>query len=349
MAAFTYTVKKDATTLANVQDISWSRGRNLITDQINSARFRVKGRLPNLLPTINIGDIITIDWVTSYTQFAVADFQVNYGINSNADEWEIIGEDAFAKLGRLNATITLGSNVSNSLNAVQVVSGVTFSSRLASATTLIQTLTNTNALAVVSQLMTSELASDVYATPTNVYWDTKNGGFIGGTTYEATDQTPGAGQWKYDQLTFSGLADNYATKVVATSAGVGTATAGTGTRTYEFTTFNDSTTYLTNVAQMYAGFLGNFTIAPNSISMIAENQPTTPLALTWNNWSLNRGQLLNITFRGTIYYAVIIGVTITATPAQTRVTYNLAPSQALSSFILNSTSRGVLDTNRLGF
>jgi len=297
--------------------------------------------MPNLLPTINIGDVITIDWVTSYVQFAVADFQVNYGINSNADEWEIIGEHAFATLGRLNADITLGSNVSNSLNAVQVVSGVTFSTRLASALTQVQTLTNANALAVVTQLLTSELASDIYATPTNIYWDTKDGGFIGGTIYEATDGTVGAGQWKYDNLTFKGLADNYATKVVATSPGVGTETAGTGTRTYEFTTFNSSTTYLASVAGMYSGFLGNFTIAPNSISMIAENQ-TTPLVLGWNNWSLNRGQLINITFRGTTYYAVIIGATTTATPSQTRVTYNLAASQALSSFILDSASRGIL-------
>lgn len=349
MAAFTYTVKKGTTTIANVQGISWAVGRSLITDQINSARWRITGRLPNLLPTINIGDIISVNWGIGPYEFVVADFQVNYGINSNADEWEIVGEDAFAKLGRLNANITLSSDVSQSLNAVQTVSGVTFSSRLGSATTLIQTLTNANALAVVTQLLTSELASDIYAGPSEVYWNTKNGGFVGGTTYEATDQTPAVGQWKYDQLTFSGLADNYATKVVATSTGVGSATAGTGTRTYEFTTFNDSTTYLAGVAGMYAGFLGNFTTAPNSISMIAENQPTTPLALGWNNWSLNRGQLINITFRGTTYYAVIIGATTTATPAQTRVTYNLAPSQALSSFILNSTSRGVLDQNRLGF
>lgn len=350
MAAFTYTVSKNGTTIQNVQEISWTMGRRLVTDQLSSSRYRISGRMPTSLPTINIDDTIKIDWGVSYFELLVADFEIIYGINSNADIWVITGEDALAKLGRSEITMNLSSDVAGSLLNVEAATGVVFTPRFGSAGTQVQTISNTNALEIVSKLFTTEMASNISVTTTNVFWNTRGlAGILPLPGPTATDQTPGVNEWKYDGLTFGGLADNYATKVIATSAGVGTATAGTGTRTYSLTTYNSSTSYLASVAQMYAGYLGNFSVAPDTISFLAESQTTTPLDLYAVDLSFVRRPVLTIKFRGVNYYAVTIGMTVTATPSSTRLTYNLAPSQALSYFILNSTSRGVLNQNRLGF
>jgi hypothetical protein len=40
---------------------------------------------------------------------------------------------------------------------------------------------------------------------------------------------------------------------------------------------------------------------------------------------------------------------VTANPEQTRFTYNLVSSEALSFFILDNAAFGKLDTDRLGF
>jgi len=45
---------------------------------------------------------------------------------------------------------------------------------------------------------------------------------------------------------------------------------------------------------------------------------------------------------------VISGRTIKATPGNTTITLDLLPAQDYQSFVLDSSTLGVLDTNRLG-
>ncbi len=350
MGAYTYTVKKGATTIENVQNISWSVGRKLITDQVSSGRFVVTGRRPDLLPSIAIGNVIDVAYGPDFefVNFKVADFQIDYGFTSSEDTWVIIGEDAFAELGRVNATVSINNTTGQALNQLDFVTGVNIQTRFGGTDIYAQTLTNANGLTVAAQLFNGEQPAYYYANATDILWNVRQP-IYNYSTYYATDETPGPLEWKYDSLEFNGLADNYATKVNVTSAGVGTATAGTGNRTYEMTTYNASLSYMQGIAGLYAGYLSGSTIAPSSISFIAENQTSTQKIITFVQWSLISANLLNIEFRGTTYYAMILGMTVTATPEMTRVTYNLAPSTVLASFILNSTSKGVLDQNRLGF
>lgn len=354
MGAYTYTVKKVVngvpTTINNVQNISWSVGRKLITDQIASGRFTVTGRRPDLLPSIAIGNFIEVAYGPDFefVEFKVADFQIDYGFTSSEDTWVITGEDAFAELGRVNASVTIGNTTGDSLSALRAATGVKIQQRFSGTDIYDQTLSNANGLTVAAQLFNSEQPGYYYATSENIFWNIRQP-IYGNEIFYGTDETPGALEWKYDALEFNGLADNYATKVNVTSAGVGTATAGTGNRTYEMTTYNENLSYMQSIAGLYAGYLSGSTIAPSSISLIAENQTSTKKIITFFQWSLIGANLFNIKFRGTTYYAMVLGITVTATPELTRVTYNLAPSTVLASFILNDTSRGVLNQNRLGF
>lgn len=350
MGAYTYTVKKGATTIENIQNISWSVGRKLITDQVSSGRFMVSGRRPDLLPSIAIGDVIDVAYGPGFEaiNFKVADFQVKYGFTTSEDTWVILGEDAFAELGRVNVDVSLNNTTGACLNYLRIASGVFIQNRFSGTDIYAQTLTNVNGLTVASQLFNGEQPDYYYATATGILWNIKQP-YRSFSTFYATDETPGALEWKYDSLEFDGLADNYATKINITSAGVGTRTAGTGNRTYEMTTYNSDTTYMQNVAGLYAGYLSGSTVAPSSISLIAENQTSSIKIIQFFQWALSGAALFNVKFRGTTYYAMVLGITVTATPEMTRVTYNLAPSTVLASFILNSTTLGVLDQNRLGF
>ena len=365
MGAYTYTVKKvvglGTTPIENVQDISWSVGRKLITDQVASGRFMVSGRRPDLLPAIAIGDVIEVAYgpAFEFVNFKVADFQIDYGFTASADTWVITGEDAFAELGRVNATVNLAGTTGNSLQALRIATGVRIETQFGGTDIYAQTLTNANGLTVAAQLFNGEQPGFYYATATDILWDVRQP-IYGYDTFYATDETPGPLEWKYDSLEFNGLADNYATKVNIISDGVGTVTAGTGNRTYEMTTYNDDTDYMENVAGLYAGYLSGSTIAPSSVSLIAENQTSTKKIISFVQWSFTRADLFNIKFRGTTYYTMVLGITVTATPELTRVTYNLAPSTVLASFILDSESRGILggtgiiyntpmDYNELGY
>jgi hypothetical protein len=57
---------------------------------------------------------------------------------------------------------------------------------------------------------------------------------------------------------------------------------------------------------------------------------------------------IDIKFRGVQFEARIEGATLTATPEQTRVTYNLSSQEANPFFILDDPNFGVLDQNKLG-
>jgi hypothetical protein len=58
---------------------------------------------------------------------------------------------------------------------------------------------------------------------------------------------------------------------------------------------------------------------------------------------------IDLYLRGVKYTLFVLGLTTTADPDQTRVTLNVASSEALNFFILDSPTFGVLDTNKLGF
>jgi hypothetical protein len=62
-----------------------------------------------------------------------------------------------------------------------------------------------------------------------------------------------------------------------------------------------------------------------------------------------QGARIGLILRGDYYSLFLEGATVTATPEQTRFTFNVVSSDALSFFILDSTAFGRLDSDKLGF
>jgi hypothetical protein len=101
------------------------------------------------------------------------------------------------------------------------------------------------------------------------------------------------------------------------------------------------------VAQRYAGLLAASQSIPLSISFTKEQQQSG--AVIPNQLATLHGtDYLKITFRGTTFYATIIGQQLTATPDSTRITLDLCASENFNFFTLDSAVLGVLDQNRLG-
>jgi hypothetical protein len=61
------------------------------------------------------------------------------------------------------------------------------------------------------------------------------------------------------------------------------------------------------------------------------------------------GARVSVTFRGTVYYSIIEGVRVTATPESSRYTFYLSGADLNNYLILNDTVFGTLDYNRLGY
>jgi hypothetical protein len=61
------------------------------------------------------------------------------------------------------------------------------------------------------------------------------------------------------------------------------------------------------------------------------------------------GARVSVTFRGTVYYSIIEGVRVTATPESSRYTFYLSGADLNNYLILNDTVFGTLDYNKLGY
>jgi hypothetical protein len=61
------------------------------------------------------------------------------------------------------------------------------------------------------------------------------------------------------------------------------------------------------------------------------------------------GARVSVTFRGTVYYSIIEGVRVTATPESSRYTFYLSGADLNNYLILNDTVFGRLDYNKLGY
>ena len=58
---------------------------------------------------------------------------------------------------------------------------------------------------------------------------------------------------------------------------------------------------------------------------------------------------VTLTLRSQTYTANVIGFTVSSTPEQTRVTFQLAGTEQYAYLVLDDTVYGTLDYNRLGF
>lgn len=363
MATYTYTVDINGF-LSDVQNITVTKGRVQVQDPFKAGTATITGRKPDDLPTIDIGDSVFIlanDGTTTYDIFqgVVADLKVTYGQVSSMDTWQIDCEDVLARVGRALTTsdfnwlagITTGNAISQTVsNATGSAVSVFVDPLFPGASTVsAQSVYNQNALQVINQLIQTEQGWLRAADVNTVGFVARNeasafnteGDFTDGTLSTANPSGP------YDQILFRSQADSFYDEVVVEPVGLASQSAGSGARRYSLNSYNQTTSQAGDLAAYVLATLQVQNSVPSVLSAISQVQTNNMAMRTFEGAA--SGAQIGLILRGQKYFLFVEGATLTATPEQTRWSYNLVSSEALNFFILDSASFGVLDQNKLGF
>lgn len=172
-------------------------------------------------------------------------------------------------------------------------------------------------------------------------------------TVNFSDTANNATNQVYDQITIDSLSDNYYTAAELTreaSSAVGSYQVGSEPYVlYTGLTIAASDAANQSRAEVIPNVYGVASFDVVGVSCLSEAQNS------WNLWLGNSsaaavmGSLSNVTFRGNTTTVIIIGMTITATPETSRITYFFTPKRYFEWLTLDSATVGILDTNRLGY
>lgn len=366
-----YTWKISVTTdsgtvdIPNVQTIDIDYGRRLKTDPWAACTANITGRVPSSLPSdLKVGSYVSLTASRSgttyyYYQGVVSNYSVNYGFISSMDTWNIQVEDLLGTAGRSVWTGSVAAQTAAWKSAIQVAALVNISCEqtipptydavptqalTGSATSVLETL---NILANTSQVIIYDFGGAL---------NYRLGSYsVANPTVEFTDTTPQASAIaaQYNEVELGGLAETYASQVVVQPEGLANQTVGTPPRSWTIKTYDSTTAHALQTATDVYANLDASQNQPLSIACIAEQQ-TTDAALYTSNWQYIAGLIggrtaINLNFRGSKYTAVIEGGHISATPASTRMFFNLTKiPQNKFLFTLNSPYYGILNTNQLG-
>jgi hypothetical protein len=174
-------------------------------------------------------------------------------------------------------------------------------------------------------------------------------------TVNFSDTANNATNQVYDTVSFGAWSDNFFTQVTVDPEGF---TAQTVTksgavapyRTYNVNTLSASTGQALDQANFLLSQYQTQEFALTAVSCLAEAQSSFQLdrmglALFGNLISAR----VSVTFRGTTYYCIIEGVSVSATPESSRYTYYLSGADLNNYLILNDSVFGTLDYNKLGY
>jgi len=338
--------------VTNIQTVTMNSGRRVLSDLYQTGRATITGRRPDLLPSLRIGDELIMRLYnpdsTGTSLFKrdmrVSDLEITYGTVSAMDTYTLTLEDAFAIAGRSRVTRTWAAGTSTRTAFENVCSdvGITYNTVSPSTPKTISatTVSGENALSVLQTIINTEQGL-LYAYSDGMEFYTR--GWQSNTTFYNFGDAGGANT-TYQQVQFLSMADNYATYVLITIDGGTPTITGTGIYSYNLDTYALNATEALSVAQYVQNALQDTSAVPNTISVLL-NTETSGRTLD----ALGQNTGARITLRGTTYTANIIGWTISSTPEQTRVTFQLAGTEQYNYLVLNSTVYGTLDNNRLGF
>ena len=344
----------------SVQGVSWSGGRQNITDQLVGSTCQIFGRTTLPYPPSAGGRAkVTLSDGTNTAVYNgyIRDFRVIYGAIPSLDTWELVLEGPLARAGRMVGTISTSANTSTVYFAYQIATvinppiGVQIATTGWGATTSAQTFTETQAANLINTLQQTEQGwiyeysatviggLDVPA----IHFDGRNSpGF--GTTVQSFSDTGSAAN--YYEIEFLSSAYNYGTKIVVTSTGLADQTAGSGTYQQTFSTILYSTTEAANTA----GYLKLKFDTASAVPYVIRFRQAADSKANLNILQTDKvGQNISILFRGTTYNAIIEGMSVSARPDGWVGELYLSSSLANSFLTLDSTVYGTLDYNKLGF
>jgi hypothetical protein len=294
----------------------------------------------------------------------IADVQIEYGFVENMDSYTILVEDALANAGRLNASGSWAAGITTAEAAEDFLAGtgVTINfidPALAGASKVsAQTLTNANLLNVLNQLMATEQGNLVGVANDEIQWQGRREFNIQNPLAKFTDDpveisvTP---QCKYDTLNFASLADNVANKVIVTPEGLAPQSFGTGIKSFEMNSYDQTTSQAGDLAAYVQSTLTQATDVPFKISARISQQDNLSLLAMASTGVIERS-FVQIELRGNVYNCIINGSTVSATPSDTRVSLNLFAADLSAFFVLDNSFYGRLQddgppayNNKLGF
>ena len=360
-------------TLPDVQNIDIFRGRRLQIDDYSTDTMTVESIFPSDWTTApKLGDTVVAyiyktGVVVGMDHFAafwgtIRDVQINYGIVPNDDRVTITCEGLQADWGRaqLNSYALAQDTTDDQVLQVATTVGLSigqFAGRsIGSATTytgnafnLINTITRTEEARMFAGSVTYHSTPFIYwfgrntPKPTTFYWNDGTG-----TAYLY--------QMKYDQIQFRSSADNYYTSVTITPAAVAAQTATLGV-TPIFGQNKDTLDYTTAQAADHALWvLNNFQSKDQTLASITftdVQQINTSTSLFNTDVIQVITSAINcfgrIYFRGDTFNTILEGVSISATPNQTRATVYMSGQDTNAYLILDDAIFGKLDENKLGF
>jgi hypothetical protein len=210
---------------------------------------------------------------------------------------------------------------------------------------LFQTLWNTRYFSLREQYNTGTGTNTGFITVKLTYLE------FAANTVNFSDTTNNSTNQVFDQLMLDSLSETYYTAAELTqntTSSVGRHEVGSAPYvlyTGETITQTDAANQAN--AERLANVYSTAAFDIMSISCLSEAQAS------WNLWLGNTnpydviGTRSNVTFRGTTTNVIIIGLTITATPESSRLTFHCAPTRFFQFLTLDDATLGKLDENRL--
>lgn len=362
----------DGQYLDDLQTASVTRGRVGVQDPYKAATADITGRNPANLPAIQVGDFL---WVEAYTpdesvqyymfQGRIADLQIEFGIIEAMDRWTILAEDALANAGRLNVNGSWAAGITTAEAADDILAGtgvpISFIDPLLAGSSKVsaQTLTNANLLEVLNQLMATEQGNLVGRADDLIQWQgrkefdsSENPSARFTDDVKEVSVTP---QLTYDTLKFKSMADSVADKVTVTPEGLAPQSFGSGTKSFELNSYDQTTSQAGDLAAYVQSTLTQTIDVPYSISARISCQEDLFLLQLASTGTIERN-FVQVELRGTVYNCIINGSTVSADPSDTRVQLNLFAADLSAFFVLDNDFYGRLQddgppafNNKLGF
>lgn len=356
-------------TLSNVQTISVNQGRTWQTDPYSPTTCTIVARTTT---TPAIGDFVRVltgtAGVSSGTNIftgTVKDVAVEYGNTTDMDYSVISCEGALARWGRRqftnrslaqNLTLTQLSTLATAIGFNTFCTFVGTGSSTAAAQTY-----SGNGLDLVNLVMTTEMG---YVQETGTYTDTGGGTgtitpqirFYGRQGYNYTipnlTDVSGSNLAAYDAIEFGSAAQRYYTEATINPLALASQTAGSGFYNLTQDSVDATTSQALSHAQYLVSQYNSTSFKPYKLIANYSNQ-TTNDAQTNFRVTMTQGVIVGaklfIVHRGTTYKNIVEGMSISISPGETQMEITFSPRDNNNYLILNDTTFGTLDDNKLGF
>jgi len=354
--------------LENVQQISGSIGRQQLQDTFEPSRMTISGRYPTGYSVPNTalkvdtqvrvkrtGSPFTM-WTGRVRNVSV-EYEIPYNTKNGvgvADHLDLECEGALAQWGRLQgnnlfvAPSDLLTQLSNVLAGTNLQYGTTYTADTApllSSSDVSDSLSNWLNTACATVGATIKDGSD------NNIVGVNGRDFAGNLPVSFSDVGNNSANQVYDSIVFDSVSADYFTEIELNTNDYGDVVVTTGVaphRTLKETTFSASASQATDLANYLLSIYGDNGFGISEISCKSESQNVWKLDMGYGWWDII-GYTTFVTFRGQTFRCVIVGSSFSATPQESRFTYYLADIGLTPFLILDDTSVGILDTNKLGW